>query len=178
MAKHTFVSFSCEPKTDSILVSPEKRIELEFCADDIAKDSFVQRDTFKREFQLIWENREAICNTPELSNIITPFVGVCYAYTGCRVTLGMMLNLYHQGKLRVGQCAQCGSELLGYYFCGSLLSGMGSHYGFCPNCGKEERYNGHGYVHKNFFGYAHPFPVEPTPWTITTLVLALKSIEE
>ena len=159
------------------LYCPEKRISLEFNPDEFSENAN-QFEMFKREFQLIWQYRENICNTPELSNIQIPEVGTSYAYTSCGpVTLGMLLNLYAQGKLRVGHCKNCGHETLGYYFCGSILSGSGSHLGFCPVCGQDEYYKDHGYVHKLLFEYKHPFPVESTQWTVTTLVSSLKKVK-
>lgn len=175
MAKHLNLSFVSENDIDTSLFCPQKRISLEFILNPYSECDAIQFETFKREFQQIWQYRDNICNTPELSNIKIPGVGTSYTYTNCGpVTLGMILNLYAQGLLRVGHCKNCGHETLGYYFCGSILSGSGSHHGFCPICGTEDSHHGHGYVHKYFFNYKHPFPIEPTPWTITTLVAALK----
>lgn len=180
MTKHLLFAFVSQNEVETSLFCPEKRLDLPFIPND-TPDSVTKTspfETFKREFQLLWKYRENICNTPELSNIQIPCIGISYAYIGCGpVTLGMLLNLYAQGLLRVGYCKTCGHETLGYYFCGSILSGAGSHRGFCPICGTEDSHNGHGYVHKYFFNYKHPFPVEPTQWTVTTLVTALKKLD-
>lgn len=59
---------------DSSSYCPEKRISLEFKPDELSENAN-QFDTLKQEFQLIWQYRDNICNTPELSNIQTLMIG-------------------------------------------------------------------------------------------------------
>lgn len=179
MTKPVCVSLVSEKRVNPALYCPEKSISLEFLQELGAdwKESSANIAIFKREFPILWRYRERICHTPELSNIQTRGLGCSYAYVNLGpVTLGVLLNLYGRGELRVGHCRVCGHETLGYYFCGSILSGVGSHYGFCPECGVDDPHQGkgHGYVHRVFLGYEHAFPVDETMWTISALVAALK----
>lgn len=137
--------------------------------------------SFPGEFPLIWKYRDGIRNTPELANIlpVPEHLGACFAYVAPpRLTLGAFLDLYSQGKLRLGECPDCHKTILGTYFCGSPLSGSGSSVGFCVGCGKSIWREGlDRQAFRAFMGYRRPFPLEATPWTMKALVTALRKLE-
>lgn len=132
---------------------------------------------FIENFPLLWRYREGICNTPELASILPGCFGF---FKACNrhATLGELLYLYNEGKLRYGKdCPSCHTELL-LYHTGGLLSGAGSSSGFCPNCGYK-KYDNHG-VNRNgraFLDSKFACPKVETQWTIADLVSSLKKYE-
>lgn len=132
---------------------------------------------FIKNFPLLWRYREGICNTPELASILPGCFGF---FKACNrhATLGELLYLYNEGKLRYGKdCPNCHTELL-LYHTGGLLSGAGSSSGFCPNCGYKI-YDNHG-VNRNgraFLDSKFACPKVETQWTMADLVSSLKKYE-
>ncbi|GEM_PF-4632978 len=129
---------------------------------------------FINNFPLLWHYREGICNTPELASISPGCFGFFKA-CNLRSTLGKILYLYNDGKLRYGcDCPECNTELL-LYHTGGLMSGAGDSSGFCPNCGYK-KYDNHG-VNRNgraFLDNKFACPKVETQWTMADLVVALK----
>ena len=129
---------------------------------------------FIENFPLLWQYREGICNAPELANIP---LKQCGYFKGCNhhSTLGEILYLYNNGKLRYGHgCPECNTELL-LYHTGGLMSGAGSISGFCPNCGHREYANNGAHPSgREFLGCQFACPKAETQWTMADLVAALK----
>ncbi len=132
---------------------------------------------FRNQFSLIWKYREAICHTPELSNITDEHLGAGASFAGlAKIPLGALLIKYNDGQLRCGRCIKCNCETLGYYTVRGL-SGHGYHWEFCPNCGKdfpklEQR------LDELFYNKIQLCPKIETSWTMLDLISFLKQIEE
>ena len=134
-------------------------------------------DLFVSHFPLLWRNREGICNTPELASSLPGRFGF---FRGCshHATLGEILYLYNDGKLRYGlDCPNCNTELL-LYRTGGLMSGKGSSSGFCPNCGYR-KYDDHGVNSRGraFLNHSFSCPKVETKWTMVDLIASLKNYE-
>ena len=132
---------------------------------------------FIEHFSLIWRYREGICNTPELASILPGCFGFFQACNH-HATLGEVLYLYNEGKLRYGKhCPKCHAELL-LYHTGGLLSGAGDSSGFCPNCGYK-KYDNHGVNPRgrDFLESKFACPKVKTKWTMADLVSSLINYE-
>ena len=137
------------------------------------------RYQFIRNFKLLWEHRENICNTPELANIRIRFAGH-FVEKNHIAKLGELLLLYHHGEFRYGEnCPHCDSEMLIYVTVGiSTYVGvpeMGFRSGFCPKCGYiAHNTTGHSNCYYAFDRIQLPHPQNETCWTLPDLIEALK----
>ena len=95
-------------------------------------------DLFIQNFQLIYDNAELIIRTPDyfLCECKTAYLSTFYIGRGGKISLGSLLLLWQEGKLKE-KCPSCGGDVFVFGESGSPLSGAYSWWGFCPECAAE-----------------------------------------
>ena len=106
--------------------------EINAFTDDFYKRANEDLQLFIKNFELIFNSKEKIWSTPELSNITFYGMGFSYAYISrdFPLTLGELLYHYETKSFVIKNQEESEYPTYIYYSCGSMLSGSNSYNGF------------------------------------------------